>query len=86
LGMLGKGVGRTNRIKKNLSLKEIKKVAIKILKRHGVKKAGIFGSYVRGEQREDSDIDIIVEPPKGIGFGFAGIELELEEALERKWV
>ena len=27
----------------------------------GFRKIGLFGSYVRGEQREDSDIDLAVE-------------------------
>lgn len=27
----------------------------------GVKRAAVFGSYARGEQREDSDIDVVVE-------------------------
>ncbi|MEM3396907.1 MAG: nucleotidyltransferase family protein [Thermoplasmata archaeon] len=31
------------------------------LKERGVKKVAIFGSYVRGEERPDSDIDIVVE-------------------------
>jgi len=29
--------------------------------RYGVKKIGLFGSYVRGEAKEDSDVDIAVE-------------------------
>jgi predicted nucleotidyltransferase len=29
--------------------------------RYGVKSLGLFGSYVRGEQREDSDLDVLVE-------------------------
>lgn len=28
---------------------------------YNVKKIGIFGSYVRGEEKEDSDLDIIVD-------------------------
>jgi predicted nucleotidyltransferase len=28
-------------------------------------KIGIFGSYARNEQSEDSDIDIIIEMPRG---------------------
>ena len=55
-----------------------------ILKEKKVKKAGIFGSYVTGQFNKKSDIDILVEPPKGIGFGFAGIELELEKKLKKK--
>lgn len=31
------------------------------LKAFGVKKIGLFGSFVRGEQRPDSDIDLLVE-------------------------
>jgi hypothetical protein len=57
---------------------------LKILKKYNIKKAGIFGSYVRGEQKKDSDIDILVEPPKGIGFGFVGIQFELEDELKIK--
>ena len=49
-----------------------------------MKKAGLFGSYVRGEQKKSSDIDIIIEPPKGIGFGFVGIQQELEKVLGKK--
>lgn len=29
--------------------------------KYGVKEIGIFGSYVRGENRESSDLDILVE-------------------------
>ena len=31
------------------------------IKGYGVKKIGLFGSYIRNEQRERSDIDILVE-------------------------
>ncbi|MGG4000461.1 nucleotidyltransferase family protein [Anoxybacillus kestanbolensis] len=30
-------------------------------KKYGVKRIGLFGSYSRGEQRESSDIDVLVE-------------------------
>src|SRR3989344_5080335 len=55
-----------------------------ILKSNKVKKAGIFGSYVSGEQKKNSDIDILIEPPRGIGFGFVGIQFELENKLKKK--
>ena len=70
------------RINKNLD--KFKKVVIKILKKYNVKKASFFGSYVRGEQKKDSDIDIIIEYPNGLGFKFAGIVMELEEKLGKK--
>lgn len=68
----------------NQTLKRLKPLIIKTLKKNDVAKAGIFGSYARGEAKKNSDIDILVEPPKGIGFGFAGIQLELEEKLRKK--
>jgi len=68
----------------NKDLAEIKPKIIKVLKKYNIKKAGIFGSFVRGEQRRNSDIDILVEPPKGMGFGFVGIEIELANALKKK--
>jgi len=68
---------------KKLQKGVIRKI-IPILKRHGAARAGIFGSYARGEQGKNSDIDILIKPPKGIGFGLAGIELELEGKLGKK--
>ncbi|MEA1925023.1 MAG: nucleotidyltransferase family protein [Candidatus Altiarchaeota archaeon] len=65
-------------------IRKIRKIILPVLKRKGVMKAGIFGSYARGEAGEKSDIDLLVEPPKGIGFGFVGIKLELEDRLNRK--
>lgn len=70
--------------KRNLFLDKIKPKIIKILKKNKIKKAGIFGSYARGEQKKNSDIDILIEPPKGMGFGFAGLQIELSEKLNKK--
>lgn len=42
-------------------------------KRYNIKQLGIFGSYSRGEQIEKSDVDILVEFEKPIGFGFCFI-------------
>ena len=47
----------------------------------GVKKIGLFGSYVRNEQRPQSDIDILVdfEPEKETFDNFMGLNDYLEE-------
>lgn len=45
----------------------------------GVKKIGLFGSFVKGIARKDSDIDIFIEFEKPIGFKF----IELAQYLER---
>lgn len=55
-----------------------------ILKKNNIKKAGIFGSYALGTQKKESDIDILVDPPRRIGFGFVEIQSELEKNLRRK--
>ena len=48
-----------------ISVDEIKKIFKKheseLQERFGVKEIGVFGSYVRGEQKKGSDIDILVE-------------------------
>ncbi|MBS3085545.1 nucleotidyltransferase family protein [Candidatus Pacearchaeota archaeon] len=78
---------KLNIVEKVKNLKKLNKLLpeiIKILKKHNVKKAGIFGSYARGEEKKDSDIDILIEPPKGIGFGFVRIQFELENKLKKK--
>ena len=71
---------------KNLKaiIDKIKNRSLPVLKKHGVLKAGIFGSYARGEQKKSSDIDILIEPPKGMGLEFFGLNLELEEKLGKK--
>ena len=69
----------------DMELEDIKYKIIPILKRYDVKRAALFGSFVRGEQREDSDIDILVEFKDGKSLlDLAGLKIELEEALGRK--
>ncbi len=68
----------------NKQLNRIKKIIIPILKKNGVVKAGIFGSYARGEQKKKSDVDILVQPPKGMGLEFVGMKLDLEKKLRKK--
>src|SRR3989344_2796119 len=66
------------------SLEKIKSKIIRILRNNNIKKAGIFGSYAVGKNKKNSDIDIIVEPPKNIGLRFVKIQFELENNLKKK--
>ncbi|CAA7622184.1 nucleotidyltransferase family protein [Magnetospirillum sp. SS-4] len=51
-------------------------------RRYPIRGMGVFGSYVRGEQRDDSDIDVLVELGDGIGLlDYVGLQLELSDAL-----
>lgn len=57
----------------------------KILKKNKIKRAGIFGSFARGEQKKDSDIDILIEPGKGLSLlDISGLKIELEGVLNKK--
>ncbi|MCL5783946.1 MAG: nucleotidyltransferase family protein [Patescibacteria group bacterium] len=65
-----------------LNLDQIKKKAQPILEEEGVTRAAIFGSVVRGEAKEGSDIDILVDLPRGKSlFDLAGLQIKLAEAL-----
>jgi len=68
-----------------MELKEIRNVIVPVLQRYSVKKAAVFGSFVRGEEKEGSDIDVLVEfeGEKSL-LDLAGLKIELEETLGRK--
>lgn len=58
---------------------------IPILKKYGVIRASLFGSVIRGEENKQSDIDILVEMPKGSSlFDMLRVKVDLEESLGRK--
>ena len=67
------------------NIESIKKILIKVLMEHEVKKAALFGSIVRGETTKDSDIDLLIEfKGRKSLFDLAGLKLELQEILRRK--
>jgi len=76
-------------MKRNIEKAEImnlKKKIIPILKRNNVVKAGIFGSFARGEAKKGSDIDILIEvkAKKFSLLDLIRLEMELEKKLKRK--
>ena len=51
-------------------------------RRYPIQGMGVFGSYVRGEQRDDSDLDLLVDLGDGMGLiEVVGLQLELSDAL-----
>ena len=69
-----------------MSIQEIKKKISPILKKNGVKKAAIFGSYARGEEKKRSDVDILIKYKydNKSYFDLVGLQLELEKKLKKK--
>lgn len=52
--------------------------------RFQVKEIGLFGSYVRGEESENSDVDILVAFEGTIGWEFIDLKDFLEEILGKE--
>ena len=46
-----------------------------------VSKMALFGSYARGDQRADSDVDILVEVDPSIGLDFVTLAERIEQIL-----
>jgi predicted nucleotidyltransferase len=66
----------------NNTLKQIKETAIPIFKQYGISQAGVFGSYARGEERPDSDIDFLIHLGRPIDLvQFIRLKGELQDAL-----
>ena len=64
---------------------QIRSILLGVLEKHKVKRASLFGSTVRAEATEKSDIDLLVEfEGKRSLLDLAGLKLELEELLQRR--
>ena len=61
---------------------EIVNKTVPILRNYGIVHASVFGSFARGEQRPDSDLDLRIDypGPKSL-FELARMACELEDAL-----
>ena len=51
---------------------------------YSVREIGLFGSFADNTQKDESDIDILVELEKPIGWKFFSLELYLEKIFNRK--
>lgn len=69
----------------NDKVNKIKESVDRILIKYDVKRAALFGSIVRGEDTEESDIDMLVEfKGRKSLLDLSGLRLELQEILKRK--
>jgi predicted nucleotidyltransferase len=56
-----------------------------IAAKHGANNVRLFGSVVRGEDREDSDIDFLVDMQENRSlFDLIGLQQDIEKAIGRK--
>jgi predicted nucleotidyltransferase len=65
-----------------ITLKDLKNQISPVLTKYGVSKAAVFGSFARGELKEGSDIDLLVELLENHSlFDFIAIKQEIEEKI-----
>ena len=57
-----------------------------VAEKYHLKAVYVFGSYARGEAREDSDVDLLIDDTdSGLrGLAYGGLCYDLEEALEKE--
>lgn len=66
----------------NISITDLNNRVLPILKRNNIRSASLFGSFARGESKENSDIDMLVEYGTGTTlFKAAKLKIELEKEL-----
>ncbi|MCU0288782.1 MAG: nucleotidyltransferase family protein, partial [Acidobacteria bacterium] len=67
------------------TLAQLKKILAtqkpELMKKYHLKKLGVFGSYVRGEETQTSDLDVMVDFERPIGLDFVTLADELESLL-----
>ena len=66
------------------TLEEIRQRTVPIAQRYGIRNLRLFGSYARGEARDDSDVDLRIDKGNLTGlFSYYAMVDELERALGR---
>jgi uncharacterized protein len=64
-------------------LRSLHEQRIVLNQRYPIRRLSLFGSWARGDAREDSDVDVLVDVDPSIGMGFIELAEELEHALGR---
>jgi predicted nucleotidyltransferase len=71
---IGKGTSK--------ELEELAKNIVPLLREGGVIEASIFGSFIRGEDKPESDLDLLVRYKENVSlFDVSGLKCELEKLL-----
>ena len=69
---------------KKLTVSDIEYYVVSLAKEYGAKKVSLIGSFARGEERPDSDVDILLEKGQIKGMQVLEFQDELERNLNRK--
>lgn len=70
--------------KKDRVLQMLRKRLPDLYERYGVRRIALYGSFARDAQGAKSDVDLLVELSRPLGFEFVGLAEYLEGILGRK--
>lgn len=66
-----------------MTVEDIKKAVLEIIAEYPIKRVALFGSRATGQNRQDSDVDLIMEFSNPISlFTLSSIKYRLEEILK----
>jgi len=69
---------------KDYTIEDIKSIVYIVATKYGVERVVLFGSYARGEENKNSDIDLLIDKGEIKGyFQFTAFKRELEENLKK---
>lgn len=66
---------------RNEILLSLAKCKGKFQSRYKISKLALFGSFARGDQTEESDVDVLVEVDPSIGLDFVSLAQEIEKEI-----
>lgn len=69
---------------KNEIIIELRRIKPQLQREYAVKKIGLFGSFITGAYTDASDVDILVEFERPVGWQFFKLEKYLEKTINRK--
>ena len=71
---------------RELVIKKLREVKENLKREYGLAKIGLFGSFARNEQKESSDVDVLIEVPEGALslVKYMKLKFFLEETLGRR--
>ena len=64
-------------------LDALRKVHTELRSRYPIRRLALFGSWARGDARQDSDVDVLVDVDPSVGLRFVQLAEEIERALGR---
>src|SRR5881392_2080384 len=66
----------------NEVMAELRRLQPQLQRRYPIRQMGVFGSYVHGSQRQDSDLDVLVDLDDAVGLlDLVGLKQDLSDAL-----